>query len=157
MNPVGWEGMKIAIEGRYDGNLRTRLVHGPSGAEVVTDAPREYRAESELFSATDLVAGALASCMLTYLAILAGREHVDLAGSWVRVEKEMCMEPPRRIGSLTASLHLPAGLGEELRGKLEAAAVSCPVRQSLHTEVAVEVEFVYDVAVPSGPTRSHGL
>ena len=136
--------MGVLIEGFYLGNKRTRLIHGPSGAELLTDAPRDNAGQGAFFSPTDLVAGALGACMMTILGMLAERSGIDLSGMSMRVEKEM-RSAPRRIGTLSVTLHLPARLPEEQRQKFEAAARACPVEQSLHPEVTLNVEFVYDV------------
>ena len=136
--------MGVLIEGSYLGNKRTKLIHGPSGAEIVTDAPRDNAGLGESFSPTDMLAGALGACMMTILGILADRAGMDLSGMTMRVEKEMRSEP-RRIGKLSLVLRLPAGLDADQRQKLEAAARACPVHHSLHPEITVEVEFRYDV------------
>jgi putative redox protein len=136
--------MGVVIDGFYVGNKRTRLVHGPSGSEVLTDAPRDNAGEGAFFSPTDLVAGALGACVMTIMGIVAERSGIDLAGMTMRVEKEM-RSAPRRIGTLTLAVHLPARLTEAERQKLEAAARACPVHESLHPDVSVDLEFVYDV------------
>jgi putative redox protein len=136
--------MSVLIEGTYLGNKRTKLVHGPSGAELLTDAPRDNAGQGAFFSPTDLVAGALGACMMTILGIVAERSEIDLSGMTMRVEKEM-RSAPRRIDTLSLALHLPARLPEEQRRKFEAAARACPVEHSLHPDVALSVEFVYDV------------
>jgi putative redox protein len=136
--------MGVVIDGLYLGNKRTRLVHGPSGSEVMTDAPRDNAGEGAFFSPTDLVAGALGACAMTIMGIVAERSGIDLTGMTMRVEKEM-RSAPRRIARLSVVLHLPARLGEAERQKLEAAARACPVHGSLHPDVSVGLEFVYDV------------
>lgn len=135
--------MSVIIEGAYLGNKRTKLTHGPSGAELLTDAPRDNAGEGAFFSPTDLVAGALGACMMTIMGIVAERSGIPLTGATLRVEKEMRSEP-RRIGKLTLALHLPASLSREQRQKLELAARACPVHQSLHPDVSVDAQFLYD-------------
>ena len=63
--------VEVVIE--YSGELHTRAVHGPSRAEIETDAPTDNHGKGERFSPTDLVAAALGSCMLTVMGILAER------------------------------------------------------------------------------------
>jgi putative redox protein len=59
--------------------------------------------------------------------------------------KDMTADPVRRIGSLTTRLVFPSGsrLSPSDRAKLEAAARACPVKQSLHPDVKMAMEFVY--------------
>lgn len=139
----GWQ-MSVLIEGNYLGNKRVRLVHGPSGAELLVDAPRDNAGQGAFFSPTDLLAAALGGCAAIIMGIVAERSGIDLTGMTMRVEKEMRSEP-RRIGALSLEMHLPAGLPQEQRKKLEAAARACPVEQSLNPEISLEVRFLYDV------------
>jgi uncharacterized OsmC-like protein len=136
--------MSVLIEGNYLGNKRARLVHGPSGAELLVDAPRDNAGQGAFFSPTDLLGAAWGACAMIILGILAERSGIDLSGMSMRVEKEMRSEP-RRIAALSLELHLPARLPEEQRKKLEAAASACPVGLSLHPEIALDVRFQYDV------------
>ena len=61
------------------------------------------------------------------------------------MEKEMVTIPVRRIGSIGMTITLPLGLrlSPADRERLENAARHCPVKQSLHPEVNIRVEFVY--------------
>jgi putative redox protein len=136
--------MAVEITGRYTGNLKTELTHGPSGAVLATAAPVDNLGDGSSFSPTDLVAAALASCMVTTLAIVAQRDGVDLSGVTFKVEKHMAGDP-RRIASLPVVIHLPADLAPAERLKLERAAHTCPVHRSLLPEVEKDVQFVYDV------------
>lgn len=136
--------MGVIIDGFYLGNKKAKLVHEPSGVELIADAPRDNAGEGSSFSPTDLVAGALGACMMIIMGILAERSGTDLSGMRMQVVKEMRSEP-RRIASLTAVLHLPQRLSQEERLKLERAARGCPVLHSLHPDVAVDPQFLYDV------------
>jgi uncharacterized OsmC-like protein len=136
--------MSVTIEGLYLGNKKVRLLHEPSGVELITDAPRDNFGEGASFSPTDLMAGAVGACMMTIMGILAERSGIDLSGMRMRVEKHMQSEP-RRIRSLSLVLRLPQRLAPEQRQKLEQAAQGCPALHSLHPEVSVEVRYVYDV------------
>jgi putative redox protein len=135
--------MAVEITGRYAGNLKMDLTHGPSGAGLKTAAPVDNRGDGSSFSPTDLVAAALGSCMVTTMAIVAEREGIDFTTASFHVEKHM-QNDPRRIASLPVVLHMPASLTPEQRTKLERAAHTCPVHRSLLPEVEKKVEFVYD-------------
>ncbi len=136
--------MAVEIKGRYFGHLNTEMTHGPSGVLLRTAAPLDNQGDGSSFSPTDLVAAALASCMVTTLAIVAERDGIDLSGVTFRVEKEMASEP-RRIARLPVEIHLPAALAPAERTKLERAAHTCPVHRSLAPEVEKDVRFLYDV------------
>ena len=64
------------ITSTYEGDLHCRSVHGPSGAELPTDAPLDNQGRGEAFSPTDLVATALSTCILTILGITAERDGI---------------------------------------------------------------------------------
>ena len=139
--------MSVEISVVYEGELRCRAKHAPSGKELVTDAPVDNHGRGESFSPTDLVATALGSCMLTIMGIVAQRNRLDIAGTTVKVLKEMIQEPVRRIGSLQVTIRIPgeksARLAPEDRKKLELAAHHCPVHKSLHPDIQTPIEFVY--------------
>ncbi len=129
----------------YLGQLRTQATHVKSGSEIFTDAPVDNHGKGEAFSPTDLVATALGSCMLTIMGIVAQRDSIDIVGTNVEVTKSMT-ENPRRISRIEVKLVVKTGqpLTETRRKKLENAALTCPVAQSLHPDLvkAVTFEFV---------------
>lgn len=133
----------VRIEAVYEGDLRTRARHGPSGAGVVTDAPKDNEGRGEAFSPTDLVAAALATCMLTIMGIAARRRGIVLEGARAAAEKHMAQGPERRIARLDVAFEMPAGLSAEDRAVLERAARACPVHRSLHPDVQVDLAFRY--------------
>ena len=71
----------------YKGQLRTVAVHLQSNSEIITDAPIDNRGKGEAFSPTDLVATALASCIMTIMGIKAESMNIDLTDIPVQVLK----------------------------------------------------------------------
>ena len=133
----------VAIEVGYEGELRCRAVHGPSGNELITDAPVDNHGKGQSFSPTDLVATALGACMATVMGIYAERHQVDLRGMRIRVKKEMVQQPVRRIGRLSAEIEMPLPGDHPQRQALERTALTCPVHQSLHPDVEKPVTFIW--------------
>ena len=131
----------VEMRGEYLGKLEMRMVHGPSGATLATDAPADNGGRGASFSPTDLVGVALGSCMVTTMGIVARRDGIAMEGARVRVEKHMSAEGPRRIARLPVVIAMPKGVPVEARAKLEQAARACPVSRSLHPDVAAEVVF----------------
>lgn len=125
----------------YEGDLHCQATHGPSGVSLATDAPVDNNGKGQSFSPTDLVATALGTCMLTIMGIAAQRNNIDISGARMVVRKEMVAEPVRRIGRLEVDLHVPANLPEADRCRLENAAKVCPVKQSLHPDVEIQIRF----------------
>ena len=134
----------VNIQVEYQGDLHCKATHGPSGAELSTDAPRDNQGRGESFSPTDLVATALGTCMLTVMGITARTLNIDLAGTTATVEKEMTTTPPRMIASLSVRIRVPHSLSPENKQKLERAAHTCPVHKSLHPNVQAPIEFIWD-------------
>jgi len=131
----------VEINIQYDGSLRCRAVHEPSGTQLNTDAPKDNQGLGQSFSPTDLVATALGSCMMTIMGIVAQRHQIDLKGASVKVLKDMTATSPRKIAKLTVEFNMPKGISAEHRQMLETAAHACPVSKSLHPDVQVPVSF----------------
>ena len=136
-----YTGTVVRIDLVYEGGLRTRAVHGPSGVALATDAPKDNEGKGESFSPTDLLATALGSCMMTIMGIAARRRGVALEGAKVSLEKHMVADPQRRVGRLDVAFDMPAGVGAEDRSVLERAALACPVHKSLSPRIEVAVSF----------------
>lgn len=137
--------MPAQIDLTYSGNLRCTARHISTGQGLATDASQSGGGLGEHFSPTDLVVVGMGTCILTTLAIVAQRHQLDLSGMSACMEKEMVTTPVRRIGSIGMTITLPLGLRLSAadRDRLENAARQCPVKQSLHPEVDVRVEFVF--------------
>lgn len=126
----------------YQGQKHCELVHEPSQSKIETDAPKDNQGKGERFSPTDLMGAALASCILTTIAIVAERDGISVEGATASVEKEMANNP-RRIQALHVKVTLPAALTPELRRKFEETAKHCPVHKSLHSDVQIPMQFQY--------------
>jgi len=133
----------VTIQLEYQGDLHCRAVHGPSGTELNTDAPKDNQGRGEAFSPTDLVATALGTCMLTVMGIAARTLNLNVDGATATVDKEMTTTAPRMIGSLSVKIHVPHALSPEDRQKLERAAHTCPVHKSLHPDVQTPIQFTW--------------
>ena len=134
----------VKINLTYQGKKHCELVHGPSESRLETDAPRDNSGLGARFSPTDLVAAALASCVVTTMAIVAERDGgPDVTGTRAEIEKEMTSGPPRAIARLSMTVQMPGGVTPEWRKRLEAAAASCPVRRSLTGTVETPMTFHY--------------
>jgi putative redox protein len=133
----------VRITTAYEGGLRCRATHGPSGTTLVTDAPVDNHGKGESFSPTDLVATALGACMMTIMGIVAERHAIDLSGMKVETTKEMTSAPPRRIASLRTTITVPLPADHPQRQLLEQAALACPVHKSLHPDIDAPIDFVW--------------
>lgn len=123
----------------YNGGKACEVCHEPSQSTFLTDAPKDNNGLGRWFSPTDLVGASMGSCMMTIMAMAAEKLGIELEGSRVTVDKEMRTQP-RRIGKLAVNFYLP-NVDALHRQTLETAALSCPVKHSLHPEVEVPVVF----------------
>ena len=127
---------------KYKGELRTEAEHLRSGKTIITDAPIDNQGKGDAFSPTDLVATALASCMMTIMGIVAERDGIKLEGTVAEVEKIMAKNP-RRIGEIKIKIKFSQKLNRDEREKLERAAKTCPVSGSLNENLKETFEFIY--------------
>ena len=134
----------VPISVRYEGDLRSTAVHGPSSQTLITDAPVDNHGRGESFSPTDLVATALATCMATVIGIKAQQKGLDVTGMTVTAEKHMSQDSPRRIERLPLIITLPLPADHPDRRLLEATALGCPVHHSVHPEIDKPVTFVWN-------------
>ncbi|MFN4248044.1 MAG: OsmC family protein [Flavipsychrobacter sp.] len=134
----------MAFKVVYTGNLRTECTHLRSGSVIETDAPTDNRGKGERFSPTDLVATALAACIVTTMGIAGDTHGIDIDGTVCDVEKIMVSDP-RRIGEIKVQITMPADktYSEKERLILERAAVTCPVAKSLHPNLKETISFVW--------------
>lgn len=133
--------MSVRIDSIYQGDLRVAGTHGPSGVTLNTDAPVDNHGKGESFSPTDLVATALAHCMLTIMGIKAQSLGIDIKGSTVSIEKIMSADLPRRIVALPMKISMKGSFTEEQKNSLIAAAGLCPVAKSIAPEIDKPIDW----------------
>lgn len=124
----------------YLGDLRTEAQHLASKEIIFTDAPKDNQGKGEAFSPTDIVATALASCMITIMGIKARDMGIDLTGTYAEITKIMGTNP-RRITSLIIYLTFNTSFDSKTQTLLERAALTCPVAHSLHPDIQQNVLF----------------
>lgn len=130
------------FEIKYKGDLRTTAIHIDSGSEISTDAPKDNHGLGETFSPTDMVCTALASCILTIMAIAVEKDNVDIKGTTAVVKKTMGIKP-RRISKIDIDLTFPREYDQKTKTILERAAYNCPVHHTLSETVEKNISFTY--------------
>ena len=126
----------------YKGHLRCECIHIQSGTVIETDAPTDNRGKGERFSPTDTLCVALATCVVTTMALKANDMEIDLSGTSLAVTKHM-LSDPRRIGKIDVILTFPTALqlDEKDRIILQRVGDNCPVMKSLHPDLLTNVEY----------------
>ena len=130
------------FEIKYQGNLRTIATHLDSGYEISTDAPRDNHGLGQTFSPTDMVCSALASCILTIMAIAVEKNNMDIKGTTAMVKKTMGNNP-RRIAKIEIDIVFQKEYDSKTRTILERAAYNCPVHHTLSEAVEKNISFTY--------------
>ena len=126
----------------YSGALRTLATHLQSGSSFETDAPPDNQGMGARFSPTDLIGTSLAACMLTTMAIRARDLEEKLKGTITETEKIMS-NAPRKISGINIRFTWPTAqvFSEEERQRLESIAWTCPVKESIHPDIQLSVDF----------------
>lgn len=133
----------VEIKLTYEGQLHCSVTHIPSGNTLVTDAPLDNNGLGQAFSPTDLLASALGSCMATVIGILAKRKEIAVEGMAVTVRKFMSDDQPRRVRRLELDLQIPLPASHPDRKLLESAARGCPVHHSIHPDIEVVMNWIW--------------
>lgn len=125
----------------YQGELRCQATHLQSGTIIETDAPTDNRGKGEKFSPTDTLCVALATCIITTMALKASNMNIELKDTKIDVTKYM-LKDPRRVGQIDVAIHFTAlQLNEEQKNILETTGNNCPVAKSLHPDLKVNIEY----------------
>jgi putative redox protein len=137
--------MPAQIDLTYDKSFRCTARLISSGKTLVTDVSMSQGGLGENLSPTDLLVVSLGTCILTTMAMVAQRRELDLTGLSACMEKDMDAPPSHRISSIGMTITLPMDLRltPANRTRLENAAQRCPVKQCLHPDIDIRVEFVY--------------
>jgi putative redox protein len=129
--------MNFTARVNYLGDKSCEATHGLSGLSFLTDAPPDNNGKGASFSPTDLLATALASCVMIIYSIYCERHSIDLSGAYIEVKKTMG-DNPRRVAKLDLDIFLPLPLqakGEDLWHRM---ALTCPVHKSLDPNLQVK-------------------
>jgi len=126
----------------YKGDLRCECTHLQSGTLIETDAPTDNRGKGERFSPTDTLCIALATCIVTTMALKANDMNIILAGTKIDVTKHMIADP-RRIGKIDIVLHFDSILHLEEKDKtiLKRVGDNCPVAKSLQPDLEIDITY----------------
>lgn len=130
------------IETIYLGDLRTEMTHVSSGDKVITDAPLDNNGLGQTFSPTDLVVGALGSCIVTLMGMAANTHKIDINDTKLSITKIMASNP-RRIGEIKIDITFPSDYTDKEKKILEHTGRTCPVALSLHPDLKQNIKFHY--------------
>jgi uncharacterized OsmC-like protein len=129
----------------YDGTQHCTVVQVEKGKSVAADSCPAGGGKGEELSPGELVGSGLASCMLFAMGMAAKLNGLDISGTEVDVEITMTNKPIARIGAINLTFNLPEAFTPVNRSKLERATGVCPIKPSLHPDIAIHTNFQYPV------------
>jgi putative redox protein len=135
--------MATGISVQYQGKLRCEATREQDGQSVQTDVGADHGGQGEYLSPVEMAVAALGACSTSMLALVAERNGIDVSTMQTMATFDMADAPRRCIGAIRLTIKLPDSVPEAMRPKLEAAAKACPVKNSLHPDVRIDLEFVY--------------
>ena len=124
-----------------ENGLRLKIAHGATSSALNTDAPAFHGGNGSSFSPTDLCEAALVSCTATLILVKAGSLGLDFSGMTAEAAHEMQRGEKVRIGSVSAIFNVPVDVEERHRRSICRSAAECPVRNSLHPDIAIDLRI----------------
>jgi len=129
------------VKTTYLGDLRTDNIHIQSGSKIVTDAPTDNRGKGEGFSPTDMLATALANCIMTIMGIKAMDNGIDIVGTEIEITKIMANDP-RRVAEVIMEFNFPKNdYSDEEKRLIESVAGISPVPLSVNPNMKQTIKF----------------
>ena len=109
----------------HDGDLRCRTVWEPSGQECITDVGVSSGGKGEYPSPAALMAAAVASCMLSMIALTGNHKGFVTRGVHITAGYEA--DDRGAITALAFDISVPVDTTPTIRRMLEKAVAHCPV------------------------------
>ncbi|MGE4527239.1 MAG: OsmC family protein [Rhodospirillaceae bacterium] len=118
------------------------ITHEDSQKTVMTDPPIGHGGEGASFPPVDLAVAALLSCTGTVIMIKAASLHLDTYGMSMSADYTMA-EAPTRIAACDMRIAIPGHPDARQKRSLMLATKACPVRNSLHPDIAISITFAW--------------
>jgi len=134
-SPAGEGRIDVAYSGGESYALATR------GHAALTDQPASNGGADAAPTPTELLVGALATCVAFYAGRYLTRHGLDRDGLRVTAEFTMAADRPARVGAIRLRVTVPAGVPAARRAALLAVASHCTVHNTLRQEPAITVDL----------------
>ena len=136
--------MAVETDVRYQGQLRFQATRKKTGQTVLTDVTADHGGRDEHFTPVELVAAALVACIGTMVAVVAERSGLDVSTMQVHTSMEMAAPPAASERLRQPCKYLvPLMPHRPFAKSWKRRRDTCPVKNSLHPDLGVEIEFVY--------------
>ncbi|MBR4820690.1 OsmC family protein [bacterium] len=131
--------MALSAIAAYNGDLKCTATLAGAKTSIETDA----KGTPGVFSPTDVLSAALATCTASMIGFVAAQQNIDMTGLSVEVGKEM-QQSPASVKTFKVKVIFPkVALEDSMKKRLEGAAKACPVKNSLNPSIEIVTEFVY--------------
>ncbi len=118
--------------------MRCTTSFHPCGCEFTTDVPADFGGKGECATPGDMLAAAVASCMLSMMGLTGKKLGFETAGISIAAS---CEEKGSDITALNLAVNLPQDYSEEQRKALAHAAEHCPVGSSIAERVKKNITW----------------
>lgn len=134
--PAGEYHMSVV----YDENIHATASHGPLDQHVSLMTCGTPVADQTDLNPIDLLAMAVASCLLIVMGKAAQARGLCIVGARADVGYTTANY---KIAGICVDAYLPVKFDEGIQARLEAASKTCPVYLALNPEVEVKVNFIW--------------
>jgi uncharacterized OsmC-like protein len=122
------------IKTEYTGNLGTSTIYSLSESPILTKA--------KPFGPTDLLTVSLSSCIATYIDFVAQKNKFEKPNLTVEINKTMNADGTK-VEAFDTVVNFGKEYSTEQKGIIENAAKTCPVGNSLATDINRSYQFNY--------------
>ena len=121
------EGRRMAIRAR--------------GLELIIDDTTKAGGPGDGFRPTELLLGALGSCMIGTMVTFARNQGIEVEDISMTVEDE-ALEHPDRIGTIRVAMKLSTDADDRRLKTLERVAGACKIHNTLESAPHIEFDFL---------------
>jgi len=127
----------------YDGGMRFTIHE--RGHDIAVDMPLAAGGTDTGLLPTELLSGALGSCIGYYVLAYFRKNNLDPTGLRIEIAHEMTEERPRRVSRITTCVYLPTDVSEEHWPGIKSYADRCTIHNSLLQPMELPVEICREV------------
>lgn len=118
------------------------MIKDKGNQEILTDVAKEYNGYEEMSSPSDLLTGAVITCVMSTMEVKAEMMGLDISGFYAEGGK---VSENGKILKFSIDFHLPENISEENRVRLERVSKKCFVANQLNPEIEKDYRFIYDL------------
>ncbi|NNC92356.1 MAG: OsmC family protein [Acidimicrobiia bacterium] len=128
--------MRIQVD-QVDGR---RFKVAARGVELIVDDTMEAGGPGDGFRPSELLMGALATCMAGTMLTFARNQDIPVHGISIFVEDETA-EHPERIGTMVVDMKVAADATDRQVRSLERVAAACKIHNTLERSPDIQLAF----------------